>query len=110
MQGTVQRLVLGDGMPRVEHRTRDLSAMFVETEWGWSARAAEAYVFRHFERAMLPSTAYEISAESHAEALRLAREISRASRDASVAAQAREWGAAPAQVYAETNRRLGERD
>ena len=124
-QGTVQRLVMGEGLPRTEHRTRDLDALFSEVEWGWSALAREAYVFPLYERAVVAATAYENSAESHAAALleagekhvfacvhgaeaRAAREKSRENRVAAAERSARELP--PAQVYQEHARRMGERD
>lgn len=124
-QGTVQRLVFGEGLPRTEHRTRDLGALFSEAEWGWSALAREAYVFPLYERAVVAATAYEKSAESHAAALleagelhvfacvhgaeaRAAREKSHASRDAALDAQVRKIPPSP--VYLETARRMGERE
>lgn len=127
VQGTVQRLVTGDGSARVEHRTRDLGAMFAETEWGWSADGHEAYVFAQFEEGSLPSHAYEISASSHAAKLksdgeshaypcvhgseaRQARETARASRAAGLEAQVREFRVTPEEAYARTQRLLGERD
>ena len=45
VQGTVQRLVMNEGSPYMEFRTRDLGAMFVETEWGWSRSLDDAYIF-----------------------------------------------------------------
>lgn len=125
MQGTVQRLVMGDGLPRTEHRTRDLGAMFVETEWGWSASALDAYVFPEFGPAALPSRGYETHATTHAEALRAAgaahvhpcvhgsaakaaREVRRASQDAALDATVREIS--PPMVYERTRQRMGERD
>lgn len=127
VQGTVQRLVMGDGTPRTEHRTRDLGAMFVETEWGWSKESADAYVFPEFGPAALPTHAYATHATSHAEALtaqgekhvhacvhggaaQAAREIRRASRDAALDATVREMTVSPAESYERTRRYLGERD
>ena len=124
-QGTVQRLVMGDGMPRIEHRTRDLGAMFVETEWGWSALASDAYVFPEFAAAALPTHAYATHATTHAETLKAggeahvypcvhgreakaAREVRRASQEAALDAQVREIS--PSTVYRETARRMGERE
>lgn len=127
VQGTVQRLVTGDGSARVEHRTRDLGAMFAETEWGWSRDGHDAYIFAQFEAGSLPSQAYEISATSHAAKLkaegegraypcvfgseaRHARETARASREAGLDAQVREFRVTPEESYARTARLLGERD
>jgi hypothetical protein len=122
----VQRLVLGEGFPRVEHRTRDLASLLSETEWGWSKSADDAFVFPQFEAAPKDApNAYEQSAESHASALvaqgekhahpfvfgteaKARREIRDADRAASTERSAREI--APSVVYDETRRRLGERD
>lgn len=122
VQGTVQRLVMGDGMPRTEHRTRDLGAMFVETEWGWSERASEAYVFPEYAAAALPTHAYAAHATTHAEALTAAgekhvhacvhgseakatRELSRASRDAALDATVRDLRVSPEESYRNLERR-----
>ena len=125
VQGIVQRLVFGRGLPRTEHRTRDLDALFSEAEWGWSEHARDAYVFPLFERAVVAATAYEKSAESHVAALiaageehvhpvpygseaKAAREKSRATRAAVLDAQVR--GIFPSTVYLETARRMGDRE
>lgn len=127
VQGTVQRLVMNDGHPYMEYRTRDLGAMFVETEWGWSREADDAYIFPEFGAAALPSHAYATHATSHAETLiaqgarhvhpvvhgseaRAARELRRARRDASLDATVREMSVTPAEAYERTRRLLGERD
>lgn len=99
--------------------------MFVETEWGWSPLAADAYVFAEFGPAALPTHAYATHATTHAEALAAAgekhvhacvhgseakqrRELSQASRDAALDAQVREIS--PPVVYERTRRRMGERE
>ena len=111
----------GDGTPRTEHRTRDLGAMFVETEWGWSNKfGADAYVFpvraggaantrlrdaRHVARGGADRSGRE---HVHAGAAQAAREIRRASR--AIHAMVREMTVSPAESYERTRRYLGERD
>lgn len=45
-RGKVMRIVSEEGkLPHTEYRTRDLGALLVEAEWGWSTDPDEAYIF-----------------------------------------------------------------
>ncbi len=125
-KGTVQRLIFGEGLPRTEHRTRDMGVLFDEAEWGWSRDSGDAYVFQQYEAGRMASSAYEVSAESHAAALREAGEknvhpcvyssTSQKLRDmrdedrARVTERSAQELLSPEKVYAATAARMGERD
>lgn len=120
------------GLPVVEHRTRDLSALLAEAEWGWSRKRSDAYVFEHYETPIDPAKkTAEHSATLHAEALKQAKEKGRiypctysveharrdreereGNREAQAIRSAEDAGlkVAPDQVYQSSCRRLGERE
>jgi hypothetical protein len=126
--GTVQRMQHPkDGMPFIEHRTRDLGAMFADAEWGWSTDSHEAYVFECYGRPELPSRqTLEVSAV-HVDLLIAAGESCRIwpctfgveqerkrarvreERATTVLRSAPDAGLrVPPEVYARTSQRLGE--
>lgn len=71
VRATVQRMVFpADGMPFVEHRTRDL-ALFSADEWGWNRDGDLAWVFPMREKPE-PGEVMDLaqSAEAHVEMLK----------------------------------------
>ena len=129
VRGIVQRLIISPetGMFRVEYRCRDLASLLVDTEWGWTARKIDAYVFPEFSRLQVARPdSYEFSAEMHADALKNAGEehvhavvwsrdceaqMERRREAERVGARRhRAFEVASEQVYAATAKRLGEHE